>query len=108
MFKIYFSFNIQHIRVYSNSNLKGFQRPSRGTFEVDTSRYLCLSLCLDGLEMENVPQMVTITFNGAINNNNIPIYQEIFKEERLNPNGCTVSAQKKTEQFYNFDSYPFF
>jgi hypothetical protein len=46
----------------------------------------------NNLEKENVPQMITITFNGAINNNNIPIYEEIFKAERLNPNGCTAKG----------------
>ncbi|XP_023337126.1 uncharacterized protein LOC111708092 [Eurytemora carolleeae] len=50
------------------------------------------TLIPNGLEKENVPQMITITFNGAINNNNIPIYQEIFKEGRLNPNGCTAKG----------------
>ena len=36
--------------------------------------------------------MITLTFNGAVNVNNIPIYQQIFKEEFLNPNGCTVKG----------------
>jgi len=49
---------------------------------------------------ERVPQMITITFDDAINNNNIDLYNEIFnrKEDdgtfnrRLNPNGCDIKA----------------
>jgi len=44
------------------------------------------------LEKESVPQMITLTFNGAVNYDNIIIYQELFKEEYLNPNGCTAKA----------------
>merc|ERR1719481_2122067 len=44
------------------------------------------------LEISQVPQMITITFNGAVNTDNIGIYQDIFKEERLNPNGCQVKG----------------
>ena len=32
------------------------------------------------LEVAQVPQMITLSFNGAINVDNIPIYQEIFAE----------------------------
>merc|ERR1712083_350221 len=38
------------------------------------------------------PQMITLTFNGAVNIDNIGIYQDIFKEERLNPNGCQAKG----------------
>lgn len=34
--------------------------------------------------------MVTLTFNGAMNIDNLPIYQQIFSEDLLNPNGCSV------------------
>jgi len=44
------------------------------------------------LEVTNLPMMISITFNGAINIENIPIYREIFTQERLNPNGCTVKG----------------
>jgi hypothetical protein len=36
--------------------------------------------------------MITLTFNGAVNVDNIDIYQDIFKEERLNPNGCQAKG----------------
>jgi len=44
------------------------------------------------LEITQVPQMITLTFNGAVNVDNIGIYQEVFKEERLNPNGCQAKG----------------
>ena len=41
------------------------------------------------LEVAQVPQMITLSFNGAINVDNIPIYQEIFAEgERSVKNLC--------------------
>jgi len=45
-----------------------------------------------GSNCENVPQMVTITFDDAINNNNIDLYREIFNRQRKNPNGCDIKA----------------
>ena len=44
------------------------------------------------LEVGQTPQMITLTFNGAINQDNIWIYQNIFREERLNPNGCQIKG----------------
>ncbi|XP_023337076.1 uncharacterized protein LOC111708056 [Eurytemora carolleeae] len=44
------------------------------------------------LEKENVPQMITITFNGAVNSDNLDLYQDLFNGKRLNPNGCTVKG----------------
>merc|ERR1712038_1806797 len=41
---------------------------------------------------DQVPQMITITFNGAINSDNIDLYQEIFNGETVNPNGCTITG----------------
>jgi hypothetical protein len=43
------------------------------------------------LEPEKVPQMITITFNGAVNSDNLDLYQEIFAD-RLNPNGCQIKG----------------
>jgi len=42
------------------------------------------------LEKSNVPMMVTLTFSGAVNGENINVYNKLFKPERVNPNGCTV------------------
>jgi len=44
------------------------------------------------LDRDNVPMMVTITFNGAVNEGNLAIYDKLFHSERLNPNGCTSKA----------------
>ena len=42
------------------------------------------------LDISSIPQMVTLTFNGAVNIDNILLYDKLFNEERLNPNGCTA------------------
>lgn len=44
------------------------------------------------LNPEDVPQMVMITFNGAINNNNIDLFDDLFGNERVNPNGCPIKG----------------
>lgn len=44
------------------------------------------------LPAKEVPQMITITFDDAINNNNIELYKEIFNGKRRNPNGCDIKA----------------
>jgi len=49
------------------------------------------NLCPSNTKCDRVPQMVTITFDDAINNNNIALYDEIFKD-RYNPNGCTIKG----------------
>ena len=41
---------------------------------------------------KDVPQMITITFDDAINNNNIELYKEMFNGKRKNPNGCNIKA----------------
>jgi len=49
-------------------------------------------LCPDNENCQDVPQMVMVTFDDAINNNNIDLYDEIFNRERRNPNGCDIKA----------------
>lgn len=44
------------------------------------------------LPPKDVPQMITVTFDDAINNNNIELYKEIFNGKRKNPNGCDMKA----------------
>jgi hypothetical protein len=39
-----------------------------------------------------VPQMIAITFNGAINSDNIGVFQQIFNGEKTNPNGCSLKG----------------
>jgi hypothetical protein len=36
--------------------------------------------------------MITLTFNGAMNTDNIDLYEEIFSGLRLNPNGCQAKG----------------
>merc|ERR1712088_645052 len=43
---------------------------------------------------DQVPQMITITFNGAINSDNIDLYQELFNGERQNPNSCHMKGHE--------------
>jgi len=44
------------------------------------------------LEVTNLPMMITFTFNGAVNDENVRVYDRLFHGERLNPNGCTAKA----------------
>jgi len=44
-------------------------------------------------EINNVPQMITLTFSGAVNTEDlIKVYNKIFSSERVNPNGCTAKG----------------
>lgn len=43
----------------------------------------------ENAEVANTPQMVTLSFNGAVTETNMAIYSKLFNEERVNPNGCT-------------------
>lgn len=45
-----------------------------------------------GLDPTDIPQMVTLTFDDAINVANIELYNEIFDGRRKNPNGCDIKA----------------
>jgi len=52
---------------------------------------------------ESVPQMITISFDDAVNNNNFPVYKKIFDGTRVNPNGCGIKATFfVTNQFNNY------
>lgn len=44
------------------------------------------------LPSKNVPMMITVTFDDAINNNNINLYRDMFNGKRKNPNGCNIKA----------------
>ncbi|XP_046746909.1 chitin deacetylase 1 isoform X1 [Diprion similis] len=41
------------------------------------------------IDIQQVPQMITLTFNGAVNVDNIDLYDDVFNG-RLNPNGCQI------------------
>ena len=44
------------------------------------------------LEVTNLPMMITFTFNGAVNDENVRVYDRLFHGERLNPKECTAKA----------------
>jgi len=44
------------------------------------------------LELNNIPMMITLTFNGAVNGESLGVYERLFHSERLNPNGCTAKG----------------
>ncbi|CAG0919299.1 unnamed protein product [Notodromas monacha] len=44
------------------------------------------------LPVSQVPQMVVITFDDAVNSDNWPLYERLFNGERKNPNGCPIHA----------------
>merc|ERR1712154_261419 len=49
-------------------------------------------LCPENDRCTLVPQMVTLTFDDAINIGNIDLYSEIFNKQRRNPNGCDIKG----------------
>ncbi|XP_015108931.1 uncharacterized protein LOC107035846 [Diachasma alloeum] len=44
------------------------------------------------LTISNVPQMITITFDDAVNAENFDLYTKLFNDDRKNPNGCPIRA----------------
>merc|ERR1712002_249786 len=45
-----------------------------------------------GLDIKEVPQMIMISFNGAVTGENMVIYERLFSASRVNPNGCTAKG----------------
>ena len=43
-------------------------------------------------ELGQTPQMITLSFNGAVTQKNMEIYQTLFNDARVNPNGCTAKG----------------
>lgn len=39
-----------------------------------------------------VPQMILLTFDGAVNLNNFEHYKKVFNGKRKNPNGCDIKG----------------
>jgi len=44
-----------------------------------------------GLNKDDIPQMVMIMLDGAVNTNNNPFYRQLFRD-RKNPNGCKIKG----------------
>ncbi|XP_050296707.1 chitin deacetylase 1 [Anthonomus grandis grandis] len=53
------------------------------------------------LPLVNVPQMVIITFDDSINNDNIDLYRKLFSGKYRNPNNCPISATFFVSHLYN-------
>ena len=46
----------------------------------------------DDASVDQTPQMVTLSFNGAVTGTNMAAYQKILTKDHINPNGCTAKA----------------
>ena len=44
------------------------------------------------LPVEQVPQIVLLTFDDSVNDLNKQLYMDLFEKGRVNPNGCPISA----------------
>lgn len=44
------------------------------------------------LNVEQVPQIVLLTFDDSVNDLNKGLYSDLFEKGRVNPNGCPISA----------------
>merc|ERR1712212_1013197 len=82
----------------SDENLCGANDPNRAPpcdkNECTLPRCHCLADPAEtpnNMDPRDIPQMIMITFDDAVNNNNIDLYEEIFNN-RQNPNGCDIKA----------------
>ena len=67
---------------------------------------LCRSLSPPGgIPVGQVPQMVYFTFDGPLTQNSHSFYSKIFNNQRLNPNGCPISATFFVPKSGNFIPY---
>nr|XP_023029804.1 uncharacterized protein LOC111517773 [Leptinotarsa decemlineata] len=44
------------------------------------------------LDPEEIPQMIVLTLDGAVNLNNYDHYRKVFNHKRKNPNGCEIKG----------------
>ena len=44
------------------------------------------------IQTKDIPQIVVFTFDDAMNSENVPFYQRLFRGGRVNPNGCPIAA----------------
>jgi len=54
-----------------------------------------------GMDPKEIPQMIMLTFDDAINNNNWEIFDQMFDGRLKNPNGCDVKATFFVSHQYN-------
>lgn len=63
------------------------------------------TLIPNNMDVNQVPQMVIITFDDAINSENWGLYKKLFPPTRKNPNGCPVHATFYVNHEYNNYQY---
>lgn len=53
-----------------------------------------MSVCIyaGDMNVEDVPQIVLLTFDDSVNDLNKQLYADLFGKGRVNPNGCPISA----------------
>lgn len=53
-----------------------------------------VSVCIyaGDMNVEDVPQIVLLTFDDSVNDLNKQLYADLFGKGRVNPNGCPISA----------------
>lgn len=44
------------------------------------------------IRTKETPQIVMISFDDAVNEQNMPFYQKLFSKKRKNPNGCSIKG----------------
>lgn len=44
------------------------------------------------LAVEDVPQLIILTFDDSVNDLNKQLYADLFGKGRVNPNGCPISS----------------
>ena len=47
---------------------------------------------LGGIPTKQVPQLVLLTFDDAVNSSNSELYSDLFEKDRRNPNGCPIAS----------------
>lgn len=47
---------------------------------------------LGDMAVEDVPQLVILTFDDSVNDLNKQLYADLFGKGRVNPNGCPITA----------------
>ncbi|KAG0700094.1 MAM and LDL-receptor class A domain-containing protein 1 [Chionoecetes opilio] len=57
------------------------------------------------MEPSQVPQMITLTFDDAVNYENWNLYNQLFTETRTNPNGCPIHGTFYISHEYNNYQY---
>lgn len=60
--------------------------------QIKSQKFLNLCQKIGNLPVEDVPQIVLLTFDDAVNDLNKQYYIELFESGRRNPNGCPITA----------------